>query len=1270
MSAKKVPVTNVKTKPLVKKKESNKSGKVLNNFQHALIRPEPVIGSRITIRRDCWIYSSDNNSEESEGGDGEDEGTSSKKAPKIVLKKIKFNAGLTKIFGEIMSNAIDNLWRSQKYGLTMKRIEFVIPSSPEDEYYGWITVINDGYCIPIEKAKYEFADFRTGDIRNENLYPAEVFFGEMNAGTNFEDEDGKKTSGTFGWGAKAAVIFSKAFTVEHTNPEHHKMLIQNYSENGTVRDKPVVTSYKNKTGYTSISFLPDYEYFGYPGMDDDYFSLIKRYIYECAMITGLPVILNGEKIVVKDLGKYVRLFYPDAKENSLFSFKAPNGDECVVIEKGVPEKEVEDEVPHVSWVNGVSTRDGGVHVDAWRKAIFPILVKEFNSRKPKKGEKTVLKTAATDLYPYFTIFVRAEIEGPKFDGAPKDQLVGYINDKGEIVSKLNLAKEGVEKKEFTKQITEATKKILKWNFVTMLEEKLAMKADRTQSRKEGSSKKVPATKNYRPANLAGTKRARECMLGIGEGLSAAAFIDQLIAKVPDAKDLVGRLAIRGKFINVQNATAREINANVEVGQLKKILGLVTGLKYDEDHPENLKLLKYGKILLATDQDDDGFHIRGLVLNFIYWGWPELFSLKCPDGTNFIESLSTAVAIARWGKSMKIFFSNPEYRTWLEGPEPKTLKGMTVKYYKGLGTHEPGEEDIYLGKKEPSLRNLKRVQYYLDEEVADYMDLGFNKHQADWRKVWITRDIRQAGDETPIEMAVPITVDGELSLSSFVDTQLKIYHIMALRRALPNMYDGFKESQRKAFYGIAMNKKARKGVVNLENLAGSVKESTGYHHGGSSLENTIVKMAQGFVGTNNIPLLKNAGQFGHRTLGGEECSAARYIFTGLEEVTNAIFCPEDKPLLQQRVEDDVKVEYELFMPIIPVILINGADGIASGYSTKIPCYNPEDIVSWIELWLDSEDGSVNLPWLVPWYRGFNGENELLKRTGKTTKLFDPETDEGPPTAWRSKGILEKGKADWWHIREIPIGMWTNTMTEHLEYLLSGTPPEKSKKKKGEKYLRDVKLKGTINAPVWDIKPTKDFIPDMNVTGNFKNMQNTFSLTNIHVIDENNFPRKFASPEELLGEFCPRRLSFYDKRKAYWLKKYKIDVQRETDRYKYVKLVVEKKLNMHQKGEKLELDMKKAGLRKFATKKESKNTEDDEEEVDVLAAEATNVSYDYLLSMQMRSMTVERLAKIKEEMEKTQVKLDELENKTSKDLWRGDLERFKVAYAKFLKTRKEE
>lgn len=221
-----------------------------------------------------------------------------------------------------------------------------------------------------------------------------------------------------------------------------------------------------------------------------------------------------------------------------------------------------------------------------------------------------------------------------------------------------------------------------------------------------------------------------------------------------------------------------------------------------------------------------------------------------------------------------------------------------------------------------------------------------------------------------------------------------------------------------------------------------------------------------------------------------------------------------------------------------------------------------------------------------------------------------------------------------------------MKEHLEYLLTGNPPPKSKKKKTDRCLIDVKWKGTTNTVHWEIKPTKDFIPDMNVKDNFKILQTTSSLTNMVVLDENDFPRKYTCPEDLLKDFCIMRYTMYTKRKNYWLSTYQKDLQKESNRYKFVKAVIDKKLNMYQEDEDLEQDM--IGL---------KLTKVDE-------------TFDYLLSMQMRSMTKKRLEEIQKEIDKIQIKISELKNQTESDLWNDDLDRFLVAYQTFLKTRKEE
>ena len=1246
---------------------SSKKGKRLNPFQHALLRPDTYIGSVTTVTKEIWVY-------EDVGGSGEDvdadadgeEDTTTKTICKggIVLKKIRYNNGLTRIFVEIMSNAIDNKWRSEKHGIKMKGIDFTIDNDPDSEYYGWITIKNDGYCIPVRKESYELDDYRNGTTVTEEMYPAEVFFGEMLAGTNFEEDEERKTSGRNGMGGKATIVFSKEDIIEHTNPEDGKMFTQTYYDNGTRRDKPKITSFRGKTGTFSFSFLPDYEYFGYPGMDEDLFSLFKRYVYECAMLTGLKVTLNGEKVEVKDLQKFARLVYPNPKENCMFRFVAPNGDECVLMENGIPDQYEAKTPAQISWINGINTRDGGVHVDAWVKTIFPTLVKAFNARK-KKGDAAGLKTTANKLYPYFTIFVRGESYGVKFDSQTKDcltqpdpyELVPGAGDK-----KNKKAQQAL--KTFTGSIGEAMKKILKWGFVGLLEDKLSMFADQKLSKTENAkSKHVALGKKGHDAYYAG-KKSEECTLGIYEGLSAKTFGERLMGN----PDYIGGLALRGKFINVQTASKKEVNINEEVAILKRMMKLVTGVNYAD--PEMRKMLRYGKVVIMADQDDDGLHIRGLVLNFFYTFWPSLFDLKAADGTPMIQAFNTAVCITRIGKKIdSIHFSNPGFKQYWETLDEKKKKKLYVKYYKGLGTHDI--KDIALYRNDP-----KYVHITLDGDELEWMTLGFDKKNSDQRKEWITRDMPKPGE---VSLSDPdskeFTYEGPLSLSLFVDEQLIIYHKMTLRRALPNMYDGFKEGPRKVFYGISNEPKARKHPLNLEMLAGSIKSLTGYHHGAVSLYDTIIGMAQGFVGANNVPLLCNAGMYGSRKNGGDDAAAPRYIATAIEEVARSIFREEDEPLYTQSVEDSEKVEYQMYMPVVPIILINGAEGIASGYSTRIEKFNPDHLVERMVWWIDSDGTRESLDefeLLTPWYRGWTGTPEFLQRssTNKGYEPWDPSSDK-KPIAWLSKGTLTEGKKGWWHITELPIGMWTYKLTEWLDYFSEGTPPEKKKWKKIDRCILDVRDRSeSDNSVSFDFKPTKDFIPDMTIANNFKILQKTHSLTNMHVIDENGYPRKYKCAEDLLHDFCIKRLEYYGLRKQYWIEKWGKELERENNRYKYVKLVADGKLKLNQKLAKVEEDMLAAGLKKLKPINETSTKKVDSEGVDEEAEDTTKATFKYLLMMPTISCTSEKMAAIKKKMDEIQAKIDDYTNKTPGDLWKIDLKAFLVAYKKFLTTRCEE
>jgi DNA topoisomerase II len=1210
----------------------SKKGEVLHPFDHALKRPDTYIGSSKTFKKEKWIWSGE----------------------LAELKTIRFNQGLFNIVREICSNAMDNKWRSEGSDVPMTKIKITV-----DIETGEITIWNNGYSIPVERVEYTFKDYRKNSEITEELYPAEIFFGEMGAGTNFDDEEKRKTSGRNGMGAKAANVFSKSFVIEHYSPDHRKRFVQEYWENGKKHSEPNVTFLNRKLGYTQITFTPDYEYFGYPsrkepGIDENFISILKMYAYEMAMITNIPIVFNEEILRIRNLEQYVRLFYPDKNQKS-YRFETKNGDECVVIEKLNPEEDVLKTISHMSFVNGVRTSNGGVHVNEWASAIIPPFVAQYNKRKPKKGE-VLLKVTGDLVKPYLMFFIRIEVENPGFSSQTKDELT-EVNGKasGYKITKTN---------EWKKELEKAFKVMMKWEFIEHLEDKLQAKADQAQKKKEGNSnKRLAMGKKLNDANKAGTKDSHKCILYITEGLSAKAFAARGIGSDKNkdgsgkGQDFAGAFAIQGKFINVQNNSSRMVNNNKEVEALKKILGLRHGLDYSKK--ENFDTLRYGKVCILTDADDDGIHIRGLLLNFFYTLYPTLLD------RNYVVSFSTAVVRAFIGASKAkqkelLFYSNPEFKKWYEeNKDSKILRG-NPKYYKGLGSIDPKDVSTYF--KDPKI-----VTYFMEGDEKEYMDLGFNDKQSDWRKTWISRDMENDGEiikwmkaardvrekqkegsdsEEEIDLysedeqtsEPDFIYEGDLGLSTFVDKQLIIYHRGALSRALPGI-DGLKVGQRKILF--ALRQIGSKTAKDVERISGAVKERTGYHHGAASLQGSIIKMAQGFVGTNNIPLLVNEGEMGTRLEGGADAAQARYPSTMLEEITNVIYPPEDDALLEQKIEDNIPVEYTTYMPIIPMILVNGAKGIASGWSTEIPCYNPDDLVKWIELWLNGKEPTKYME-LVPWYRGFKGEIELIRNKEKST-----------PVGWVSKGILEKStnpkEKGWWHIRELPIGLWTSVFKEWLDYLSTGnTPKDKKWGKLQVKCLQSVKEYVTANTVHFMIKPTKEFLPDIDTAGNFKNLIKTKSLNNMIIIDEKDYPYKFESAEDIIRCFCMKRLTYYTKRKEHLLKLWKDELLKDNNRYKFVKAVgIDKKLDLYKEDGNLEEEME-----------------------DKWKFDRINGNYNYLLHMQINSLTKKKADELKRSIEKWEKQIDDLENKTDKDLWREDLKKFKIAYKKFLKTRREE
>lgn len=167
----------------------------------------------------------------------------------------------------------------------------------------------------------------------------------------------------------------------------------------------------------------------------------------------------------------------------------------------------------------------------------------------------------------------------------------------------------------------------------------------------------------------------------------------------------------------------------------------------------------------------------------------------------------------------------------------------------------------------------------------------------------------------------------LPISDFVNKELILFSMADNIRSIPSVADGLKPGQRKVLFGCFKRNLTKE--IKVAQLAGYVSEKTAYHHGEASLTSTIVGLAQNFVGSNNINLLDPNGQFGTRLAGGKDAASARYIFTNLPRMTRAIFHPADDGLLNYLVEDGMRIEPDYFMPTVPMVLINGADGIGTG-----------------------------------------------------------------------------------------------------------------------------------------------------------------------------------------------------------------------------------------------------------------------------------------------------------------------------------------------------
>ncbi|KAK9459889.1 DNA topoisomerase [Lipomyces oligophaga] len=1158
-----------------KSKTSSETYQKLTQLEHILKRPDTYIGSVEYTERMMWTFDSTTKS--------------------MVYKNVRFVPGIYKIFDEILVNAADNKIRDPNMDSLKVKI---------DKEANQITIYNNGKGIPIEMHS------------KEQMYIPELIFGNLLTSSNYDDDEKKVTGGRNGYGAKLCNIFSTSFTIETADRESKQAYKQIWSDNMSKVSKPKITKNSKGDQYTRIIFNPDLRLFGMSELDDDLIGIMMRRVYDLAgSVKKVKVYLNDERLKITGFKQYMEMyvtalsaFTPEIKQEVVKGESddddfppldvkptVPTGPPPTIITEVVNDRweigfAVSDgNFNQVSFVNSIATTSGGTHVNY----ICDQIVTKLTESLKKKSKSSTIRPQ--QIRNNIFLFVNCLIENPAFTSQTKEQLTTRPSAFG---SKC------IPSDNFFKKVANSS-------IIESIMDIATMNADKQLKKTDGSKRnRITGLVKLDDANKAGTREGHKCTLILTEGDSAKALAVAGLSVV--GRDYYGVYPLRGKILNVREASSDQILKNAEIQAIKQIMGL-----QHKKHYSSTKDLRYGHLMIFTDQDHDGSHIKGLLINFLESTFPGLLEIP-----GFLIEFITPIVKVTIGKGKKPkiipFYTMPEYEQWKDNEGRRCT--WTHKYYKGLGTSSPEEGREYFRQLDRHLKEFHAIQD--DDKFA--IDLAFSKKKADDRKEWL----RNFKPGTYLDPSIP-----KVPIEDFINKELILFSMADNMRSIPSIVDGLKPAQRKILF--ACFKRNLEGGIKVSQLAGYASEVTAYHHGEQSLVPTIVGMAQDFVGSNNLNVLLPKGIFGTRATGGKDASAPRYIYTALNPITRKVFHLDDDPILNYLTEEEARIEPEYYVPILPMVLVNGAEGIGTGWSTSIPCYNPLDLVNNIRRLMKGE----LMKEMEPWYRGWSGTTERLSAD-----------------KFKVSGIANQVSKNTIEITELPVRQWTVTTKEFLLAGMAGS--EKVKpwiKDMIEQHKMDIKFVVTLS----DEEMQKSL--DEGLLNRFR-LTSTINLGNMVAFDGAGRIKKYDSAEDILKDFYFLRLDYYQRRKLNLTETLTQKMEKLNSQARFVKMIIDKELTVsNRRRAEIVLDLKKKKFppiskkNKFGPVEESEIGKDEEEDDDVEAS-----SYDYLLGMAIWSLTRERYEKLLRERDAMETELNILLKKTAKDLWSHDLNEFEKTW----------
>lgn len=1130
---------------------------VVDKREHVLLRPFNYIGSVEKLERKIHILK-----------ENED---------RCVLVDTEMPIGLEQAgIKETLGNATDMVVHSMKHG--HKDIKVIVTADRE-----WITVTNQGMVIPVEmwssKKKSKLSK------KLEKLYRPEVLFTKFMTSSNYKNElDKNKTAiGTNGLGAKIVNTFSLEFFLTIYDPIREKKYTQRYAENMTVIDPPKVKDYTGKRSEVTVRYKLDVQRFGYKKLPREFIDLFRRHCMDISYNCGISVSFNDHtfQIAPNDIAAHGS-YYFDLKKNAYIVHY--NWDDDVDVSKSKKGIETSDDgsiatvrllvvdTPNnasiLAFTNSVINADGGEHVKYAMKGVAESVLTTVNQGKKRitaatrgrgargrggRGRGATTAAAATraavkaavekkdtihltmaDVKNHLSIIVSVRVADPKFGGGQnKDVLTGCID-------KAKVLKIDIEPKKLNQ--------VLKWSFVEFLRKALELKNMKKLNTRDKSS--WLGGGNHERANHAGKgwPKCEGTTLTITEGNSASGYVTALISSA--GRDKVGSLTLKGKPLNCVDASPNSLKKNEEIRSIVKALGLQYGMDYSIR--ENYETLNYDGVCIITDKDYDGDHIFTLITGgFFYHFWPSLFHRRRCYVSRWLSALYRIYI----GKQLHSLFTEEEFKQFTAAHMGKRFE---AKYCKGLGSNTATEA-------RSDFTNSKQMFILGDKNAEESIDVAMNKKNIKDRKKWILeRDFKDADKMKefeskyirPINPATDI-IHYRKTLTGYINSDHLEFSIFNLERSVPYMLDGLKPSERKiiaagiAHFRNGLNKK----IITIAAFGGKVISDFAYHHGDKSLQDSIARFTTTHVSftMNNLPIFQSESIIGDRNKGNDAISQARYANILLSNWVKHCFIDVDMKIVPYNTHGDDRVEPTFMLPIIPLVLVNGAEGIGTGWSTNIINYSVVDVVNvlrWkIDNYLEGKPYVCGMkptakhldlhrgPPLRPFYRNFKGKTKIVnmsKATAKETLLL----------GLRTRGLYDyDSKKKTVDIDELPVGMFATNFRDNVAGFVA------------DKLVTDMVDSSDDVKMKFKLTGVKQANFDSQVVGYDTLKIETFkSMRNMNLMNAKGVCVNYLSSYHIVDDFFDERIKWYGIRKKYLLGILRSEIKDCTDKVRFIRAVL--------------------------------------------------------------------------------------------------------------------